>query len=380
MTKEKILNNQALYQQALYYSPLNRKPVFKDYNHIHYIPEKQGVKVLDFGKVEFNFYDPNVKKVTVKGWGGSMPKEYELQPLGDGYFTAVADDINPGFHYCDFYADGVRTLNTLASVGFGGFRPCNYFEMPSEDDDFWMLQDVPHGEIHMLQYPCTMTGLTRVCYVYTPPKYDEEPEKRYPVLYIQHGGGENEVGWLWQGKINYIADNLIAEGKIAEMIIVMNDGYAFHPDGSGNPAMGDIDEVLVQDCIPFIDRRFRTIPDKHARAMAGLSMGAMQSNYGVFRNPETFTNVGIFSGGFRLTGDGFDLTDVFEDPEKFKERFDVVFVSAGEGEQPMCGELRETIKGMNERGIPVHFYSCWGFHEWEPWRLAAREFMQLLFK
>ena len=383
MTKEEILNNQALNQSMLYYSPLNKKPVFSmenGFGGIHYIDEKPGIRVLDFGKAEFNYYAPDAERVSVKGWGGTMPQEYALEKKEDGYWQAVADDIQAGFHYCDFYVDGVRTVNPLAPVGYGSFRVCNFFEMPSEEDAFWLLQDVPHGTVQMCLYPCTMTGKTRVAWVYTPPKYDEEPDRRYPVLYLQHGGGENESGWIWQGKVNYMADNLIHEGRIAEMIIVMNDGYAFHPDGSGNPAMGDIDEVLVEDCIPFIDRKFRTIPDRHHRAMAGLSMGAMQSNMGVFRNPEYFANAGMFSGGFHPKGDRYDLTEVFSDPEKFNELFDVCFIASGEQEQPMCDELREMVKEQNALGVHTHFYSCPGYHEWETWRNAAKHFMELLFR
>lgn len=383
MTKEEILKNQALVQHMLFFSPLNKKPTFEMVDgepKIQYFDEKEGIRVLDYGVVEFNVLAPDAESVSVKGWGGSMPKEYVLHKVENGYWQAVAEDIQPGFHYCDFYIDGVQTVNTLAPVGYGSFRVCNFFEMPAEDSTFWLLQNVPHGDVRMCLYPCTMTGKTRAAWVYTPPKYDEEPDKRYPVLYLQHGGGENEIGWVWQGKVNYISDNLLAEGKIEEMIIVMNDGYAFHPDGSGNPAMGDLDEVLVQDCIPFIDQKFRTIPDRHHRAMAGLSMGAMQSNMGVFRNLDWFANAGMFSGGFRLTGDNYDLREVFEDPVKFNELFDVCFIASGEQEQPMCDELREMIRKQNELGVHTYFYSCPGYHEWDTWRNAARHFMELLFR
>ena len=383
MTSEEILKNQALERHMLFYSPLNKKAVFErggDRPRIYYVEEKQGVRLIDFGKAEFNYYAPDAKTVTVKGWGGSMPQEYELKPLGDGYWQCVADDVRPGFHYCDFYVDGVRALNTLAPVGYGSFRVCNFFEMPEEDVDFWLYKDVPHGSVRLVSYPCAMTGKTRGAWVYTPPGYDTDTNKRYPVLYLQHGGGENETGWIWQGKIDNIADNLLAEGAIRDMIIVMNDGYAFYPDGGGNPAMGDIDRVLVNDCVPFIDRNFRTIQSRHSRAMAGLSMGGMQSNVGVFRNPDTFASVGIFSGGFTLTGDGFDLTDVFEDPDKFRERFDLVFVASGEQEQPMCDTLRDKIEEQNAMGVDTVFYSCPGWHEWDTWRNAAKNFMEKLFR
>ena len=375
--------NQAYYSYPLFFDDVHKELIWGDRSKTGaYKPLRQGAEILPEGRVRLNFLAPeNAETITVKGWGGSMPDTYELKPDQDGYWSCVAENIRDGFHYCDFYVNGVKTPNILMPYGYGAFSPANFFEVPGGiDPELYLLRDVPHGAVRMCLYPCTMTGKTRAVWVYTPPKYDEEPEKRYPVLYLQHGGGENEVGWVWQGKINYIADNLLSEGRIKEMIIVMNDGYAFHPDGSGNPAMGDLDEVLVQDCIPFIDKKFRTVPDRHHRAMAGLSMGAMQSNMGVFRNTDYFANAGMFSGGFRLTGDNYDLRDVFEDPEKFHELFDVCFVASGEQEQPMCDELREMIRKQNEIGVNTVFYSCPGYHEWDTWRNAARHFMELLFR
>lgn len=377
------VNNQAYYSYPLFFDDVHKNIIWGDRSKTGaYKSLRQGAELLGGGKIRFNFIAPeNAKTITVKGWGGSMPGTYELAPDEDGYWSCTVDDIRDGFHYCNFYVNGVKTPNVLMPYGYGGFTPVNFFEVPGGiDPELYLLKDVPHGTVRMTMYNCTMTGKTRACWVYTPPKYDEEPEKRYPVLYLQHGGGENEIGWVWQGKINNIADNLIAEGAISEMIIVMNDGYAFPPDGSGNPAMGNIDDVLVNDCIPFIDKKFRTIPDRHSRAMAGLSMGGMQSNTGVFRHPEAFANLGVFSGGFTLTGDGFDMTESFESPEKFKELFDVVFVAAGEQEQPMCDIIGKKIADLNKNGVPVHFYSCPGYHEWDAWRNAAKNFMQLLFR
>ena len=375
--------NQAYDSYPLFFDDVHKDLIWGDRSVTGaYRPLRKGAEVLPDGKVKLNFLAPeNARTITVKGWGGSMPNTYELKPDEDGYWSCVADDLRDGFHYCDFYVNGVKTPNILMPYGFGSFTPANFFEVPGGvDPELYLLKDVPHGTVRMCLYPCKMTGKTRACWVYTPPKYDLEPEKCYPVLYLQHGGGENEVGWVWQGKLNYIADNLLAQGTVREMIVVMNDGYAFRPDGSGNGAMGDLDEVLVGDCIPFIDRKFRTIPDRHHRAMAGLSMGAMQSNMGVFRHPEAFANAGLFSGGFTLKGDGFDLTEVFNDPAKFRERFDVLFISSGEQEQPMCDNLRAMVAEQNARGVGTYFYSCPGYHEWDSWRNAARHFMELLFR
>lgn len=382
MFKEDI-KNQAYYSYPLFFDDVHKELIFGDRSKTGaYKPLRQGAELLGNGKVKFNFLAPeNAETIKVKGWGGSMPNNYDLKPDTDGYWSCVADDIRDGFHYVEFYVNGVKTPNVLMAYGYGGFTPVNFFEMPGGiDPELYILKDVPHGTVRMCMYDCTMTGKTRICWVYTPPKYDEEPGKRYPVLYLQHGGGENEVGWVWQGKINNISDNLLAEGKIEEMIIVMNDGYAFRPDGTGNEAMGNIDDVIVEDCIPFIDKKFRTIPDRHHRAMAGLSMGAMQSNVGVLKHPDAFANMGVFSGGFLMKSPEVDASDSFTTSEKFAERFDVAFIASGEQEQPMCDRLSEQIAGLNEKGIDVHFYSCPGYHEWDTWRNAARHFMELLFR
>ena len=257
----------------------------------------------------------------------------------------------------------------------------NYFEIPDEQDgEFWLMQQVPHGTIHMEFYPCRMTGRVRCCYVYTPPAYGQDTGKRYPVLYLQHGGGENETGWLWQGKINYICDNLIAQGLMKEMIVVMNDGYAFRPDGLGDPAGGDIDDVLADECVAFIDDRYRTIPDARHRAIAGLSMGGMQTNACIFKHPDRFANAGIFSGGFREKGFNFDGSALLREPELFRQRFALIFVAVGEQEQPSCSQLQENIPAYNARGIPIELYTCPGYHEWDVWRHAARAFLQRLFQ
>ena len=347
-----------------------------------YKPLRQGVELLGDGKIRFNFRPPEgTKSVTVKGWNGSMPNTYELKPDEDGYWSVIVDDIRYGFHYHDYYVDGVRVTNPLAPYGYGSFRPVNFFEMPGgEDPDFYLLKDVPHGTVRMDIYKSSVTGRWRNCFVYTPPGYEEKLDKRYPVLYLQHGGGENETGWVWQGKINYIMDNLLAEGKCEEMIIVMNNGYAFKDDGTSHPSLGSLDEVIVNDCIPFIDAKYRTIPDREHRAMAGLSMGGMQSNVTVMKHLDAFANAGIFSGGFTYKGDGFDLTELFNNPEEYDKTFRLLFVSAGEQEQPMCDNLRQELAELNKKGIKNVFYSCPGYHEWDVWRYSAREFIKLLFK
>ncbi len=381
---DNVRSDQTYYMHPLFFNDPLRKINFNrdEWNTKGaFVQMRHGAELLEGGKIRFNFYlDGDAKSIKVKGWGGSMPGEYELQPEGNGYWSCIADDIRDGFHYCDFYVDGVKTPNRLMPYGFGAFAPANFFEVPGGIlPESYLIKDVPRGKVRMVQYKSSVTGKVRACWVYTPPKYDEEPGKRYPVLYLQHGGGETEIGWVWQGKINIIADNLLSEGKMKEMIIVMNDGYVFPDDGHGNPASGCIDEVLVNDCVPFIDSRFRTVSDRHSRAVAGLSMGAMQAVDTAMKHPEVFAAVGSLSGGFNVKGFGYDRTEEFSNPESAKEMFDLVFLAGGE-QEPFNDMLINTVKDYNSRGFDnIHIYSCPGYHEWDTWRNAAWHMLQMLF-
>ena len=385
--KDPILQNQALSQHMLFFDPLNKKAVFEKRpdgrNRIYYADEKPGVEILDFGTARFNYYAPDAESVRVKGWGGSMAASYDLTPCGDGYWSCTADDINPGFHYCDFYVNGVKTLNPLAPYGYGGFYVCNFFEMPDCDADFFLLQDVPHGDIRMELYKSPVNGRTKAAWVYTPPGYDADVDARYPVLYIQHGVGENETGWIWQGKLNYILDNLIAAGKCEKMLVVMNSGYAF-VDGEINMFLpGDFDRELTAGCIPFIDAKYRTKSDRENRAIAGLSLGSAQAfSIGLHHMEDLFSAIGVFSGGISPKGmfDDFDVSAAFEDGERFNRLVKVFFVSAGESER-MTAANHETLQKLAEtKGIHGVEYTHPGYHEWDVWRYSLREYVQLLFR
>jgi enterochelin esterase-like enzyme len=380
---KKMLENQALNQHMLFFDPIDIRVDQSGGGFPKHYSEKKGVVIRENGDVEFNYFEPNAKSVKVKGMGGSMPQEYDLQPLGDGYWQCVATDVAPGFHYHVYVVDGITTTNQLAPYGYGMFQAINFFEKPEEDSDFFLLQDVPHGDVRMELYKSSVNGRTKAAWVYTPPGYDENTDKRYPVLYIQHGVSENETGWIWQGKINYIADNLLAEGKMEEMLIVMNAGYAFVPDGYYMFLPGDFDSELVNDCIPFIDGKYRTLSEREQRAIAGLSLGAGQAyNSGVKHMEDAFSAIGVFSCGIQPVGmfNSYDLTYAFDEPEKFKKYVKLFFSSAGE-QEPMIVKNREIAKNLKEqKGIDCVLYSRPGYHEWDVWRYSAREFLQLLFK
>lgn len=382
--KKEIIENQALREHALFFDPVDRDLVLatdeKGRPMGRYIKKHPGVEVLENGDAVFYDYAPNATTVQVAGIGGTMGnKRRDMHPCGDGYWTVTVPGIGPGFHYHEYYVDGNRSCNDLAPLGYGCFRAINFFEMPDIHSDFYLLQDVPHGTIRMDYYESSVTGKTRNCFVYTPPGYEKHPERRYPVLYLQHGGGEDETGWIWQGKINYIMDNLLASGQCRGMILVMNCGYAAGPDGSGHPARGMLDEVLVKDCIPFIDGKYRTVADRRSRAMAGLSMGGFQTEATVFRYPDFFASLGLFSANFIVNDGQDDYTPLLDDPEKFNREFDLLFVSSGDRE-PMCETNAKTLCELREKGIRCVMYVAPGYHEWQVWRYSALEFLKRLFQ
>ena len=192
----------------------------------------------------------------------------------------------------------MRTFNPRVPFGYGCGTFYNVCDTADPDNDFYLLKDVPHGSVHMDLYPSAISGgRVRNCWVYVPPRYAQNPDKRYPVWYLHHGGGENETGWVWQGKVNLILDNLIAEGKCEEMIVVMNSFEAFKPTDDEHVFENvSYSDVLVQECIPYIDGKYRTIADADHRAIAGLSMGVVYSYTTAFRYPDVFRWIGCFSG------------------------------------------------------------------------------------
>lgn len=350
------------------------------YQSIRYKNCDPAVCAMEDGSVRFTCRAPQAQSVEVAGISGTMGREHHvLKRNADGLWETTVNGIGAGFHYLEWFIDGNSTINPQAPVGYGCSRAINYLEIPGPDTDFYRMQDVPHGTVHMEYYESTVTRRMRNCFIYTPPGYDRDQNKKYPVLYLQHGGGESETGWIWQGRIHMIMDNLLAQDAVQEMIIVMNDGYAFLPDGSENPSCGAIGEVLVQDAIPFIDHRYRTYADREHRAMAGLSMGGFQTQRTVLRHLDMFSSMGMFSAIF-ITDDGRDnYMDVLSDTEKVNNKLKLLFVSSGE-QEPMCEQNQKTLEDLRQKGLRSVFYSTPGYHEWQVWRFSARAFLQRLFR
>ena len=312
--------------------------------------------------------------VTVKLDIGGV--KYPMKRDADGVWTGDSAPQDEGFHYYQFEVDGASVPD------YGAGRWGSGIEVPAHDQDFYALKNVPHGDIREVNYWSETESKMCHCFVYTPPGYDSSKKKRYPVLYLQHGSGENEHGWSEQGKTGLIMDNLIAEGKAEEFIIVMDNGTWTRPQGmqrGGRPsnwADGFMNR-LVKDIIPMIDARYRTKADRKYRAMAGLSMGGMQTKAITMKNPDVFSALGMFSGGV-ITAEEAAQT------EGFKEAYDLIFISYGSHElkNPRWGQNQQAVtEELRASGMNAHFYvSPETAHEWQSWRRSLYQFAQLLFK
>ena len=396
--KKEILENQALNSHILFFDPFNRKPAPLPSFPADGKPPRgpnpalqqapyeniPGVRTLEDGRVEVTFYAPDAHSVKIAGIGGSMPNTYDMEKAEDGYWKVVIDDLGPGFHYHEYIVDGVRTFNPTIPFGYGCSKAMNFLEVPDPNEDFYLLKDVPHGTIHMEIMKSELCGRYRNAWVYTPPGY-ETGEKRYPVLYIQHGGGENETGWIWQGKINYIADNLLAASEMEEMIIVCCAGYAPKRLDDGRYVNVDYTEVMVKEIVPFIDSKYRTKADRLYRAIAGLSMGGGQARAIAHTHPEVFASLGQFScgGGFVVKGVSLygptDYSELFSTPEHYNSIMKLTFVSCGT-DDPRHAYTSVQVQELADKGYNVSYHPYPGHHEWDVWRFSAYEYLQKLFR
>lgn len=319
--------------------------------------------------------------------------KYDLVKDENGVWTGESAPQDEGFHYYQLNIDGASVPDPGSLYFYGASRWGSGIEIPAHDQDFYALKNVPHGQVREHIYFSKTDNSMRRCFVYTPPCYSTEQNKRYPVLYLQHGGGENETGWSSQGRANLIMDNLIAEGKANPFIIVMDNGTwrmperaqtapgAERPRGPWPPA-GWADgfmNVLIQDIIPMIDENYRTIANQQNRAMAGLSMGAMQTRVITLANSDVFSHVGMFSGG------SISVEDVEKNPQ-FLKNIKVLFVSFGSkevesGRYNLGSDPKSNVEELNKRGLKTHYYvSPDTDHEWQTWRRSLYQFAPLLFK
>ena len=289
-------------------------------------PGKEYPMVNSQGYARFRVEAPDATAVSVSlglgGRGGTV-----LQKAEDGsWMGTTAGPLDEGFHYYHLTIDG-GVFNDPGTLNFyGSTRWESGIEIPAYDRDFYALKNVPHGKVQQVLFYSPSTDSVRRAFVYTPPCYEKEKNKKYPVLYLQHGWGEDETAWSTQGHANLIMDNLIAEGRIEPFIIVMTYGMTNEIKfGSGlrNFDIKPFQTVLVDELIPYIDENFNTLADKEHRAMAGLSMGGMETKMITLNRPEVFAHYALLSGGVYAPNDIKD-----------KSQVKLIFLSCGSKERP----------------------------------------------
>jgi enterochelin esterase-like enzyme len=359
-------------------------------------------RVDSAGRVQLRVKATDAAKVKVNFWSG--PK-LDMTKQPDGFWTITTPALVPGLHYYSLVIDGADVADPNSHAFFGGGRPASAVEVPEPGSTYYSIQDVPHGQVREIWYYSKVTGTWRHALFYTPPGYDSETGVRYPVLYLQHGGGEDETGWTRQAHANFILDNLIAAGSCKPMILVMAYGYARRagqpaPDLTGKPfgspemmrAMQEMtsafEDDVTQALIPYIDSNYRTIADRDHRAMAGLSMGGMQTFQITLDHLDLFSYIGGFSGAAGPMVLGNQKLDpktayngVFADPAAFAKKVHLLWIGVGTEEPPnMRAGLQRLHTSLLEANIQHVFYESPGTsHEWQTWRRDLKDFVPRLF-
>ena len=375
---------------------------------------QQYPKVDSQQRVEFRLQAPTAQKVQADIGG----HKYDMTKDDQGLWSVVTPPLVVGFHYYALVVDGVSMADPASDSYFGVSKMMSGIDIPSPGEDFYDLKPVPHGEVREHWYYSNTNTAWRRCFVYTPPGYDDNATTRYPVLYLQHGAGEDERGWSTQGRVNFILDNLIAEGKAKPMIVVMDNGGGsalfagnrsvaglmggamgtnrppIANNGTNSPARGGFGrggagmfggaagrfgDTLIYEIIPMIDSTYRTIADRDHRGMAGLSMGGMQTRAIGLAHLDTFSNIGIFSGG--NLGELAATNGPLANPAEFNRKVKVAFVSYGSVEGGAKG-LQTYHDALVAAGITnMSFYISPGTaHEWQSWRRSFYQFAPLLFQ
>jgi enterochelin esterase-like enzyme len=433
-TKKASKDSKAAARQEMVPAPVrpDSAPAVPAHPSPYNFPGVQYPRIEADSRVTFHFNAPTAQKVQVS----IVNVPFDMVKGADGVWTYTSAPQAPGYHNYWMLVDGAILLDpaTQAFIGYG--HMCNGFEVPEPGVDFYDIKDVPHGNVLIKNYFAKTTSSWRHIFVYTPPGYEAATKTRYPVFYLQHGGGEDERVWIEMGRTNVILDNLLAAGKVKPMIVVMETsavggqvgagrgagappvtaapagagaavgaGAGRGPGfGIGGPGGGAYGQFMVNELIPWVDSHFRTLADRDHRAMAGLSMGGMQTASVTMANLDKFSHIGFFSGGAATGGRGRggaapgaapaaapppapatpDLKIVYNgamaDPAEFNKKVKVLFMSCGSAENP------DALKRHQEQLIAAGITNSYMYvspgtaHEWQTWRRSLYTFAPLLFR
>ena len=348
------------------------------------IPGNEFPKIDSERRAYFRVNAPEAHRVQVDICG----KKYDMRRDGQGVWCATTDPLAVGFHYYFINIGGVNVIDPATETFFGCNRQAGGIEIPEgpEGDYYRPQQGIAHGQVRSFYYYASSTGEWRHAMVYTPAAY-EKGKQRYPVLYLQHGMGEDETGWTRQGRMQHIMDNLIASGEAVPMIVVMESGDVKEPFRGGDNRQGfsqygaSFYKVMINDLIPTIDSKFRTLSDRDHRAMAGLSWGGHQTFDIVLQHTDQFSYMGTFSGAIFGLDVKTAYDGIFTRPDEFNKNIHYLFMMSGtEGMDQMFG-TRKLVDQLNAQGIHAHYYESVGTdHEWLTWRRGLRQFLPHLFK
>jgi enterochelin esterase-like enzyme len=341
------------------------------------VPGAEYPQVSSDRRARFRIAAPQAEKVELN-LAGRRPMTKDQ----NGTWTITSDPLVVGFHYYSFVIDGVNVADPGSEGYFGSSWMSSGIEVPEPGVDFYDAKNVPHGDVRVRPYFSKIANAWRKAYVYTPPGYDSNPNTRYPVLYLQHGAGEDESGWTMQGHAHFILDNLIAEGQAKPMIVVMDNGggsAVFAPGVVRSTTINaQFAEILMKEIIPMVETNYRALNDRANRAIAGLSMGAGQAWQIGTANLDKFAYIGGFSGG--ATGEPQTAYNgVMADAKAFNKQVKVLYISIGTEENVQGA--RTFHQKLDQHGIKhVYFESAGTAHEWQTWRRSLHSFAPLLFR
>ena len=337
-------------------------------------------QILPDNRVLFRVQAPDAQEVVV-----DLGKRYPMTRDTGGYWTVTTAPITRGFHYYSLVIDGVAVADPASETFYGMGRMASGIEIPFPGDGYYALRDVPHGDVRIKRYHSAVTNGWRELYVYTPPGYDSL-DRDYPVLYLLHGGGEDQRGWATQGKTDLILDNLIADGEAEPMVVVMLDGnvgYGGGPRGFGQQSLETFARELKEVVIPFTEQHFRVRADAQDRALAGLSMGGLQTLHAGLRNTDLFSALGVFSSGWwadntELSGPEYAYLE--EHATQVNDDLDVFWLSQG-GEEDIAWKNNQVMmQRFDDLGINYEYSEYPGGHSWPVWRHDLQGFARKLFK
>jgi len=335
-------------------------------------------QILSDGRAFFRAKAPEAQKVQL-----DLVRKYDMVKDSGGIWQVTTDSLSEGFHYYSLLIDGVAVADPASETYYGMGRMASGIEVPFKGDGYYEIRDVPHGDIRIKRYYSSVVNNWRQFYMYTPPGYDENNNEKYPVLYILHGGGEDQRGWATQGKTDLIIDNLIAEKKAVPMIVVMVDGNI--PLKAFSEEVLNVFETELKQCvIPFVEKNYRVKTESKYRALAGLSMGGIQTLYTGINNTNLFTYLGVFSSGWIQPMQNNTANAQYE---FMKNNADLIngnlkefWISMGGQEDIAYKNCKAMLSKFDEMKIKYSYSEYPGGHTWPVWRNNLYNFAQLLFK